>query len=87
MAPTLSGYESSAGKMGQVLGGHAKDVVLWNQCPRQKLLSIEIPVLIIRGNRDMIKLDHSVAIFQSLKNGQLCIYPNAGHKMPDEKLE
>lgn len=55
--------------------------------PDKKLLSIEIPVLIIRGDRDMIKLDHSVAVFQSLKNGQLCIYPNAGHEKPDEKLE
>jgi pimeloyl-ACP methyl ester carboxylesterase len=53
--------------------------------PDDKLSSINIPVLIIRGDRDMIRIDHSVEIFQSLKNGQLCIYPNAGHEMPDEK--
>ncbi|MCE6988081.1 alpha/beta fold hydrolase [Dyadobacter sp. CY323] len=53
--------------------------------PDDKLSSIAIPVLIIRGDRDMIKLDHSIEIFQSLKKGQLCIYPNTDHEMPDEK--
>jgi pimeloyl-ACP methyl ester carboxylesterase len=52
-----------------------------------KLSHIAIPVLIIRGDRDMIKLEHSVNIFRSLKKGQLCIYPNMGHEMPEEKGE
>lgn len=55
--------------------------------PDDKLSSINIPVLIIRGDRDMIKIEHSVDIFQSLKNGQLCIYPNMGHDMPELKSE
>jgi pimeloyl-ACP methyl ester carboxylesterase len=53
--------------------------------PDDKLSGIEAPVLMIRGDRDMIKLSHSIEVFQALKNGQLCIYPNAGHEMPDEK--
>lgn len=52
-----------------------------------KLSRIDIPVLIIRGDRDMIKLEHSVAIFRSLKKGQLCVYPNMGHEMPELKGE
>ncbi|TDE15726.1 alpha/beta hydrolase [Dyadobacter psychrotolerans] len=55
--------------------------------PDDKLSGINIPVLIIRGDRDMIKLDHSIKIFQSLSKGQLCIYPNTGHEMPDSKGE
>jgi pimeloyl-ACP methyl ester carboxylesterase len=51
----------------------------------EKLASITIPVLIIRGDRDMIKLDHSVEMYESLKRGQLCIYPDTGHEMPEEK--
>ena len=52
-----------------------------------KLASIDIPVLIIRGDRDMIRLEHSVELFRSLKKGQLCIYPNMGHDMPELKSE
>lgn len=55
--------------------------------PDDKLASINVPVLIIRGDRDMIKLEHSVDIFRSLKKGQLCIYPNIGHEMPELKSE
>ncbi|MBD2753246.1 alpha/beta fold hydrolase [Spirosoma validum] len=55
--------------------------------PDDKLSRITVPVLIIRGDRDMIKLEHSVDIFRSLKKGQLCIYPNMGHDMPELKSE
>ncbi|MEQ1586721.1 MAG: alpha/beta hydrolase [Cyclobacteriaceae bacterium] len=55
--------------------------------PDDKLSSIDIPVLIIRGDQDMIRLEHSVELFRSLKKGQLCIYPNVGHGMPELKSE
>lgn len=55
--------------------------------PDDKLSRIDVPVLIIRGDRDMIKLEHSVDLFRSLKKGQLCIYPNMGHEMPELKSE
>lgn len=55
--------------------------------PDDKLAGINVPVLIIRGDRDMIKLEHSIDIYRSLKKGQLCIYPNIGHDMPEQKGE
>ena len=55
--------------------------------PDEKLARIKVPVLIIRGDRDMIKLTHTIEIFQALKKGQLCIYPDTGHEMPEEKSE
>lgn len=55
--------------------------------PDDKLSSIDIPVLIIRGDQDMIRLEHSIEIFRSLKKGQLCIYPGMGHDMPESKSE
>ena len=55
--------------------------------PDNKLSSIDVPVLIIRGDRDMIRLEHSVELFKSLKKGQLCVYPNMGHEMPELKSE
>jgi pimeloyl-ACP methyl ester carboxylesterase len=53
----------------------------------EKLASIDIPVLIIRGDQDMIRLEHSIEIFRGLKKGQLCIYPNVGHDLPESKGE
>ncbi|SKB85967.1 alpha/beta fold hydrolase [Dyadobacter psychrophilus] len=55
--------------------------------PDEKLAAINVPVLLIRGDRDMIKLDHTIAIFEALQHGQLCVYPNVGHEMPEEKGE
>lgn len=55
--------------------------------PDEKLAMIDAPVLLIRGDRDMIKLDHTISIYKMLRHGQLCIYPNAGHEMPDEKSQ
>lgn len=55
--------------------------------PDNKLAGIDVPVLLIRGDRDMIKLDHTISMFEALRHGQLCIYPNVGHEMPDEKGE
>ena len=55
--------------------------------PDDKLASIDIPVLIIRGDKDMIRMEHSIEIFRSLKKGQLCIYPNVGHDMLELKSE
>ena len=55
--------------------------------PDDKITSIKVPVLLIRGDKDMIKLDHTISIFEALQYGQLCVYPNVGHEMPDEKGE
>lgn len=37
--------------------------------PDDKLSAINVPVLVIRGDQDMIKLEHSISIFRSLKKG------------------
>ncbi len=55
--------------------------------PDDKIAGINVPVLLIRGDKDMIRLDHTISIYQMLRRGQLCIYPNVGHEMPEEKGE
>lgn len=55
--------------------------------PDEKLNNIDVPVLIIRGDRDMIRLEQSIEIYRFLKKGQLCVYPNTGHEMPELKSE
>ena len=54
---------------------------------QMELRNINIPVLIIRGDRDLIKLEHSIQMYQAIKKGQLCVYPNAGHNIPSEHAE
>lgn len=45
----------------------------------EELGKIESPVLVMAGDRDIIRLEHTVAIFQNLKNAQLCIFPGQTH--------
>ncbi len=55
--------------------------------PDDKLRAIRAPVLLIRGDRDLIKLEHTLTMYEALRYGHLCVYPNVGHEMPEEKAE
>ncbi len=46
------------------------------------LKNITVPVLIIVGDRDIIKNEHAVEIFNNLTKGQLCIMPGINHGAP-----
>ena len=86
----LTHYQSMNPQPGKWIKFWEDTQKMWSReikVPDDKLSSIDIPVLIIRGDRDMIKIEHSVDIFRSLKKGQLCIYPNMGHDMPELKSE
>lgn len=43
------------------------------------LKKISTPVLVMAGDRDAIREEHTVKIFQSLPNAQLCILPGTTH--------
>jgi pimeloyl-ACP methyl ester carboxylesterase len=45
--------------------------------PYSDLSKIKAPVLIMSGDRDVIRLEHILKIFQSIPNSQLCILPGA----------
>ena len=45
----------------------------------RELSKIKIPVLIMSGDRDAIKLEHSVKIFNHIENSNLFIMPGATH--------
>lgn len=51
------------------------------------LKKIECPSLIIAGDKDIIKIEHTVKIAESIPKGQLAIIPNASHFVPEEKPE
>jgi pimeloyl-ACP methyl ester carboxylesterase len=46
---------------------------------------ITAPTLVIVGDDDAVRLDHSVALYEALPNGQLCVVPGASHFLPVEK--
>jgi pimeloyl-ACP methyl ester carboxylesterase len=45
---------------------------------------VSIPVLVMAGDYDMIREEHTIEIFQSLTKSQLCIFPGATHHIPWE---
>ncbi|RYY70718.1 MAG: alpha/beta hydrolase [Chitinophagaceae bacterium] len=47
--------------------------------PYEKLHSISAPCLIMGGDRDVIRPEHLVKMFQNIPNSQLCILPGATH--------
>lgn len=43
------------------------------------LRNIKCPTLIMAGDNDIIKIEHTVKIFQSIPKANLCIFPQSGH--------
>lgn len=46
------------------------------------LHQIKIPVLVIAGDRDVIRVEHTIEIFQNLENSHLAILPGNTHFAP-----
>ncbi|TND10132.1 MAG: alpha/beta hydrolase [Bacteroidetes bacterium] len=55
--------------------------------PFDSLKKIKAPVLVMAGDRDAIREEHTVKIFQSIPNSQLCILPGTTHFVAKEKPE
>ncbi len=47
-----------------------------------ELSSISAPVLIVAGDKDIIREEHSVEIYQNIRKAQLCILPGETHFTP-----
>lgn len=63
---------------------------LWLEEPRwtkNLLRKIKAPALIVAGDRDMIRHEHSLEIFRSLRTSQLAVVPGTGHSLLKEKPE
>ncbi len=48
---------------------------------------IELPVLVMSGDRDTIRPDHSLLIAASIPGAQLCIVPGTSHQLVAERPE
>ena len=47
--------------------------------PISDLQKITSPVLILAGDRDIIREEHTILIYQNIPNAQLCIFPGQTH--------
>jgi pimeloyl-ACP methyl ester carboxylesterase len=46
------------------------------------LKTVTAPTLVLSGDHDLIRLDHTIAIYQALPNAQLAVFPNRTHMVP-----
>lgn len=64
---------------------------MWLSSPNfstDMLANINAPTLVLTGDRDgFIRLDHTIQLFQSIPNSQLCLIPGATHMVSLEKPE
>ena len=47
--------------------------------------AVATPTLVLAGDDDMVRLDHTAALFEALPAGQLAVVPGASHAVPLEK--
>ncbi len=52
---------------------------------KNKLGTITMPVLVLAADRDAILLEHTIELFQSIPNSQLCIVPKTQHPLLRQK--
>lgn len=46
------------------------------------LAAITAPTLVLAGDHDLIREEHTLTIYHHIPNSQLCIFPNATHMVP-----
>ncbi len=66
----------------------AKTKRLWLEEPDiqpEELGRITAPVLVMAGDRDAVTAEHTLQLFKSIKNAELCIVPGTTHFLLSEK--
>lgn len=77
--------ELRAGEIEKPMTIDEKLAHLWLTSPTETELNLELlakitqPVLVISGDRDDIKLEHTLEIFRALPHAQLCVLPDTDH--------
>jgi len=72
------------------LEAKAKLLAVWGLGPEitvADLARVTPPVLLISGDRDLVTLEHTVAMFNALPDAQLAVVPAANHHVPQTHPE
>lgn len=64
---------------------HTKLLVDHPNISYAQLAQIKAPVMVMAGDRDAIRSEHTLRIFEAIPNSQLCILPGATHFVVREK--
>ena len=57
---------------------------MWSQkiyFPASILEGINVPVMIVLGDRDAVTLEHGVEMYRLIKGSQFCVLPNTSHRV------
>ncbi len=52
--------------------------------PVSDLKKISAPTLVMAGDKDVIRTEHTIQIFENLPNAHLCIFPGSTHMIPQQ---
>jgi len=55
--------------------------------PAADLARIAAPLLVMSGDDDAVRLDHTLALYEAVPNAQLAVIPGASHLVPVEKAD
>jgi pimeloyl-ACP methyl ester carboxylesterase len=55
--------------------------------PVEALAQIRVPALVLAGDRDSIPTEHTVAIARGIPGAALCVVPDAGHMVIEQRPE
>ncbi len=53
--------------------------IQWEGFSREELASIKVPILILVGDHDFVRVEHAVESFRLIPSAELAVIPNAGH--------
>ena len=59
----------------------------WTGITLDALRAIVVPTLVMAGDADVIRIEHTVDLYRALELGQLAIIPNTGHNLIRERAD
>jgi len=55
--------------------------------PEERLRDISTPTLVVAGDDDATKLDHTIALYNAIPDSALAVIPHASHLVPLEQAD
>lgn len=92
-SPSISPFHEAYGRLSPDGPDHAEVVLgklmsMWQAEPQiaaESLAGVTVPTLVLAGQRDSIRTDHTLEIAHAIPGAQLAIVPGAGHMVMEER--
>jgi pimeloyl-ACP methyl ester carboxylesterase len=53
--------------------------IQWGGFSKEELASIKVPILIVVGDHDFVRVEHAVETFKLIPNAEIAVIPSASH--------